>query len=451
MSFKPSKPLWDGFQYYAHQVEAVDWLVRKETVGTPFDGTLIRGGLLADDMGLGKTIELTGLIVENQVERTLLVVPAPLMKQWENVLKRADLNVFTAAEDRWVNVSPGASYYPAVYLVNYEKTYSSCFSLVLSESFDRVILDEAHRIRNSSGAAGAVCGAIKAPLRWAVTGTPVVNSLKDVVALFRFIGLRRPTNKWEKEYEALAANLTLRRSIEDMRGVLPDVPPEPVFHEEVLKFQTAEEKAFYRGVQTVAMKSEMALLKLLRLRQISVHPQVYVESTSSEQPAWTLPVTKFEAIRRLLSADSADEPHKYIFMCHFKEEIALLKKFLNENGLVDDVFTYDGSMSKKTQELSLAMAKRAPGRTALLLQIQAGGVGLNLQEFDRVIFLSGWWTAALMEQAIARAYRIGQKKVVHVYKLILAEEKTTNIDRKILGMVNGKKAIADKFFSYLSD
>lgn len=457
-----SKPLWEGFSYYEHQVKAVEWMVKQEKDGVTFEDSTIRGGLLADDMGLGKTIELIGLIVENQVPRTLLVVPAPLIGQWCTALKRASLSVYIGENGKWNSLNVGNSEEPAVYIVNYEKTYTSCFQLLVGGhgGFDRIILDEAHRIRNPTSSAGAVCNAVKAAYRWAVTGTPVVNSLKDAVALFRFVGLKRENNTWEKEYDELVPALTLRRSIRDMRSQLVDAPPEPVIHDVVLNFETEEEMTFYRGIQGAVQdtifnsdSSSSVMLGLLRLRQISVHPQVYIESKKREAAGysredWTLPVTKFEGIRRMLTAEANDdgEPHKYIFMCHFKEEIVLLKKFLEEEGLLDKVFTYDGTMDKGSQKLSLGLAKKARGRVGLLMQIHAGGVGLNAQEFDRVVFMSSWWTAALMEQAIARAYRMGQKKVVHVYNFILAEETTTNIDRKIMHSVDVKKRIAEKFF-----
>jgi SNF2 family DNA or RNA helicase len=450
--------LWSNFKYFPHQVEAVNWMIAKERDGTTFEDTVLHGGLLADDMGLGKTIEISGLIRNNPVENTLLVVPASLLAQWNSVLERAEFTVYQFKKGNWFRSIdfPGE---PAVYLLNYEKLYTSAFSAVTTTTFDRIILDEAHRVRSYTGSAAVVCNAIKAKFRWAVTGTPIVNSLKDVVALYRFIGIKRPNSHWEPELEELSRRIVLRRSIDDMRGVIADVPPEPVFHEIKLDFETPEEEEFYRGIQGQVQGMLYAndtpssvILGLLRLRQISVHPQVYIESKKKEfpeynRPDWNLPVTKFEAVRRLLLSEKADaNVPKYIFICHFKEEINLLRKYLKENELVNHVFTYDGSQDKKKQALTLALARKTTTSTALLIQIQAGGVGLNLQEFNRVIFLSSWWTSALMSQAVARACRIGQRQTVHVYNFVLNEEKTTNIDRKILDSVRVKKDIQDRFF-----
>jgi SNF2 family DNA or RNA helicase len=439
----PLRQLWKNFTYYQHQVTGVNWMLSKEIEGTSFEGAQLRGGILADDMGLGKTIEITGLICENPLPTTLLVVPVALIDQWIHVLNAAQITIWKAGKGKWLPATTAAATRPTinVFIMNYEKLYTSCFSLIRGTHFDRIILDEAHRIRSGTSAASVVLQTITSPIRWAVTGTPLVNSLKDVVSLLRFIGLKRKTSRWEDCFEQLAGNMTLRRTLSEMRGVLSDAPPEPVMHEVVLDFKTEEEAQLYRKVQTTSGTN--VLEAILRMRQISVHPQI-----SMPNGTWNLPVTKFEAIADILRSESAESAsdHKYIFVCHFKREIELLREYLEHNHLLDSVFTYDGSMSSTEQATSLSAARKAQGRVALLLQIHAGGVGLNLQEFDRMIFLSAWWTSALMEQAIARTVRMGQKNVVHIYNLVLAEEMSTNIDRKILAAVNYKKQISEIYF-----
>ena len=62
------------------------------------------------------------------------------------------------------------------------------------------------------------------------------------------------------------------------------------------------------------------------------------------------------------------------------------------------------------------------------MQLQSGGVGLNLQHFNRVLFTGPWWTKALMDQAVGRAVRIGQRDVVEVHHVVLKEEEAMNID-----------------------
>jgi SNF2 family DNA or RNA helicase len=83
----------------------------------------------------------------------------------------------------------------------------------------------------------------------------------------------------------------------------------------------------------------------------------------------------------------------------------------------------------------------------LLIQLQSGGVGLNLQHFDRIIFSGPWWTSALMEQAIGRAVRIGQTEVVHVFHLVLKEEEALNIDQYMLNKADEKGSLCKEILS----
>jgi SNF2 family DNA or RNA helicase len=80
--------------------------------------------------------------------------------------------------------------------------------------------------------------------------------------------------------------------------------------------------------------------------------------------------------------------------------------------------------------------------------LQAGGVGLNLQEYDRIVFVSPWWTSALMDQAIARAVRMGQSATVHVYHLALAAEKSgsVDIDKLVSAKAQQKRQMLTKLF-----
>ena len=114
-------------------------------------------------------------------------------------------------------------------------------------------------------------------------------------------------------------------------------------------------------------------------------------------------------------------------------------------------------MNQAERELVLKRSKAAVDRTVLLIQLQAGGVGLNLQEYDRIIFVSPWWTSALMDQAIARAVRMGQKEIVHVYHLRLTAERgvdmaeAVNIDDLVNAKAEEKRKMLEKLFVLCSN
>jgi hypothetical protein len=100
-------------------------------------------------------------------------------------------------------------------------------------------------------------------------------------------------------------------------------------------------------------------------------------------------------------------------------------------------------MEVKTNIIELSK-KSIEKHDILLLQLQSGVVGLNLQHFSKIIFMSPWWTKALMEQAVGRAVRIGQKKVVTVYNLRLKEEGAINIDTYMFDKANSKGEMCKK-------
>lgn len=123
----------------------------------------------------------------------------------------------------------------------------------------------------------------------------------------------------------------------------------------------------------------------------------------------------------------------------------------------DHILMYHGGMSQTERSAVLQRSKTitttAPLRpVVLLLQLQAGGVGLNLQEYDRVVFVSPWWTSAMMDQALARAVRIGQHHIVHVYHLRLAAELdgSINIDVLINNKASQKRALLARLFALSS-
>jgi SNF2 family DNA or RNA helicase len=296
-----------------------------------------------------------------------------------------------------------------------------------------------------------------------------VNSLKDVVSLLAFLGV--PTSafyKWEPHYKVMLPQLVIHRSLDSLRSVIKGAPPVPEIHHMNLPFTTKEEEEFYHGVQGKTestqvkyrgenLSSAQAFLLLLRLRQISVHPQVYINSKRREnihypRADWTTPSTKLEAVKTIMSGETDGNHHKYIIFCQFNDEMKLIREYLLEENLVKDenILLYHGMLNQVERRAVLEASKASTETTVMLIQLQAGGVGLNLQEYDRVIFVSPWWTSALMDQAIARAVRMGQTKVVHVYHLHLQAEQddTINIDTMVDAKAEEKRVMLKKLFEW---
>jgi SNF2 family DNA or RNA helicase len=472
-------PLWSGFSYFAHQETGIRWMLEKERVGTLVpsgsEGVVVKGGFQCDDMGLGKTIQIASAMVNHPQKATLLIAPLAMIETWVSVCLRAGMAVYQVEKSGWVRAVGDVAAIPlhfrrlrpTVYVSNYEKMFRN--HSLFDRSWDRVVLDEAHKIRNADGLVAKAARGLKAPIRWAVTGTPLVNSLKDVVSLMAFVGVPcKSPWRWDRKYLQVLPHLLIHRSLNSLRGVIKGAPPVPEIVEQVMPFGTEEEEDFYHGVQgaTESMVTRYAreLLSpresfklLLRLRQISVHPQVYInakrrEDASYDRADWEGSSTKMEAIRQILDEEGT---HKTILFCQFNDEMALIRDFLLAEGLVKDenILLYHGGLNQAERTAVLRRSKETTERTVLLLQLQAGGVGLNLQEYDRIVFMSPWWTAALMDQAIARAVRMGQTQVVKVFHLRLAAEHSAaiNIDKLVNAKAEEKRKMLKQLFQLCGD
>jgi SNF2 family DNA or RNA helicase len=469
MTSKPTiKSLWNGFNYFSHQPEAIEWMMNKEQEGTTIRGVPIFGGILGDEMGLGKTIEMAGLIKNRPVLRTLILTPLAVIGAWTTVLERCGFAVFTFKKHGWV-LQAGKRGTIECYLTNVDKLLHN--PAICQSNWDRVILDEAHRIRNPGSKLFKACKSIEAGSRWALTATPIVNKMEDVVALFAFlrVPIRKPL-KWKEHMYYWAKDLVLHRSIDQLRGSLPDAPPKHVVHDLVCQFETKAEEEFYLAIQGAADEAiskryrrdridmTEVFKQLMRLRQISVHPQVFIEARRREairdsetyrRGDWDEASTKFIKLAEIMEKnEEKNQPQKYIIICHFHDEIGLLQDFLLEGGFMDKVYTYDGSMTAGAREETLKAATAEVDRCAIIVQLQTGGVGINLQTFNNVVFMSPWWTSAMMDQAIGRAVRMGQKRQVQVYRIFYTQEfeRARNIDKLMNDKAEMKRELLELFW-----
>jgi SNF2 family DNA or RNA helicase len=229
--------------------------------------------------------------------------------------------------------------------------------------------------------------------------------------------------------------------MEEMRAVLKICPPKPIIEKRIVPFKSDKEEAFYREIQGLKSRFEFAyksndhdsiLTILLRLKQSSVTPQLLDED-------WPESSAKMDALKEQIDSEP---DHKFIVFCSFIEEMELLAEFLDTTCEL-----YHGGLNGSERREVLRKAKGEDCHV-LLIQLQSGGVGLNLQEFDRVVFMSPWWTSALMDQAIARAVRMGQTEVVHVIHFLLKEEETVNIDTMANKAAETKRDMLVKFFEH---
>jgi SNF2 family DNA or RNA helicase len=249
--------------------------------------------------------------------------------------------------------------------------------------------------------------------------------------------------------------------MEEMREAIPELPAAAKINKEVLDFETEEEAEFYRGIQgTIARRFRMlerdhskAIFQLImRLRQLSLHPQVYINARKKERfgytrSDWNQSSTKFSTLRKKLESETTYS--KWIVFCQFHDEMDILEAYLSKSESVGRIQLYHGGMKQEEKDEVIENTKEeVEGHDILLLQLHSGGVGLNLQHFSKIIFMSPWWTSALMDQAIGRAVRIGQEEIVDVTLLVLKEEETMNIDEKMLEKADTKRGLLHNIFKH---
>lgn len=461
ISLMSPTPLWPSFAYKPHQLTGIRWMLEREDAEQS-------GGLLCDEMGLGKTMEVLGMMKNSKKHMTLLLCPKAVITQWVDAAVKSNFNVMLFTSDGWTRQSSFKPKSAWLYVTNYEKVTNNV-AMFKKLVWDRIVLDEAHRIRNSGSICYKAIDNLDRKTMWAVTATPIVNKVNDINNLFALIGYSSSKMTNAAYRLKVIEEACLHRSMEEMRAAIPELPAAALITKELLDFDTEEEGDFYRSIQgKIAARwkhldhdntKEMFVL-LMRLRQLSLHPQVYISAMKRNsvlgypRADWEEPSTKFTALKKKLEAEPL--PTKWIVFCQFHDEMEILDAYLNASPAVHKVSQYHGGISDAEKQAVIKSTfdplpqESMKRHEVLLLQLQSGGVGLNLQHFTKIIFMSPWWTAALMDQAVGRAVRMGQKEIVEVTLLILKEEDSMNIDEKMLEKADEKRGILQKVFQHAS-
>lgn len=418
------------FQFKQYQYDGVQWCVKNELRPNPPGNA--RGGFIADEMGLGKTIMMIATMFVNYLPRTLIVVPPVLIKQWHNDIYTAsghEALLFYGSDKKRItqeeiNCSP-------IVLTTYNMLLSKDCPLK-NISWNRIIFDEAHHLRNSNTKRYRSCKQVKARIRWLVTGTPVQNRKQDFYNLCCAAGMNSSFYMDPTNLRVIGKNFVLRRSKQQVGINLPPVnkkeciipwknKQEMKLSEEIhslLPNQTHVSSSKRRKLAEVFGKAGV-LTALLRARQSCIMPDLlrknmevwsslgWIRSESLEALSYS---SKLDAVIELMLERKDNGKGKIVF-CHFQSEIDAIAGRLLQGGM-QKVVTYDGRNSGGHN-----LATLAEPADALVIQIQTGCEGLNLQHnFSEIYFVSPHWNPCVEDQAIARCHRIGQTKPVDVFK-----------------------------------
>jgi superfamily II DNA or RNA helicase len=453
-----------------------------------------RGGVLGDDMGLGKTVQSIAMIcalqsslaLQSRVPRTpptpqtpalpglasgeasyptLIVCPKSLTGNW-----RAEFEKF--APHLKVAVSQGSNRAGLlsqlaefdVIITTYQLTVRDQDALQ-KQPWRLVLLDEASYIRNPDTDASKAVRSLKARARIALTGTPVENSVRDLWSIYQFAlpGYLGSRDNFKERFEqpiqngltspaGLAASDRLKKLLRPYflrrmkREVLKDLPekieqilwcePSPAqaeVYRRVLEEGREEIKAARKRSGQGGAKMTMFTV-LLRLRQTCCDLRLTglqgdalagldADDLSGK---WPMLNDKLDAI---LEADG-----KVLVFSQFVQYLKLVRAKLDEKQI--DYGYIDGSSNDR--EAQVKKFQTDPARKVFLISLKAGGYGLNLTAADHVILLDPWWNPAVEAQAIDRAHRIGQQRVVTAYRLAMrgtVEERILALQQKKRGLI----------------
>ena len=428
----------------SYQKEGLTWL----TFLKDFDS----GGVLADDMGLGKTIQVLAFLLSRKKDSklpSLVVAPKSLVFNWIDEAKKfaPTLKVVHYVGEGRKKLAQEIG--DADLLVTTYGTLRSDIEKLREQEFDVAIIDEAQFIKNPKSQASIACKRLRAKHRIALTGTPIENSIQDLLSILEFTnpGLLRFSagENAPKDVEGALARLLrpfmLRRTKE---AVLTELPSKS---EQVLFCEMSTEEAEYYSVirekyresieQSVAKnglaKSKLHVLEaLLRLRQAACHAGLIDETKRAE------PSAKLELLLSQIKEVIA-EGHKALVFSQFTSLLSIVKTALDADGISYEYL--DGQTVDRKSPVDRFQTEK--GCPVFLVSLKAGGTGLNLTAADYVFILDPWWNPAVEAQAIGRAHRMGQTQKVFAYRLVARG----TVEEKILELQKKKKDLAESIIS----
>lgn len=420
------------------------------------------GGILADDMGLGKTLQVIALLLDEKIKTkktSIIVCPSSLYINWKKEMSKFSpqmkiLVVSGSAEQREKLIKDVEKYDAVITSYDLLKRDVEKYS---SYTFKYIIADEAQYIKNNNTKNAKALKKLKSEVRFALTGTPIENSLSELWSIFDFImpGYLFSYKKFKEEYEnpiikdndiyvmeklqKLVAPFILRRIKKEVLKELPD-KTETVMYSEMDSEQEKLYKAYLSSSKKEINneieefgfeKSKFKILSIItRLRQICCHPSLFISDYDGES-------AKLEQCIELIEG-AISAGHKILLFSGFTSMFDIITKRLEQREIEYSILT--GQTKVDTRIEMVDEFNKDKNIKVFLISLKAGGTGLNLTGADIVIHYDPWWNLSAQNQATDRAYRIGQKNNVQVFKLITSN----SIEEKIQKLQERKMDLSDQ-------
>jgi len=403
------------------------------------------GGILADDMGLGKTIQSIAFIVSvlpdirKNKQPALVVCPSSLTYNWHNEIRKFAPDLQAIVVDG-TKAARGELLKEAmdfdVVLISYPllRREMNWFD---KQSFYTVFFDEAQAFKNPLTQTARAVKRLQGRHRFALTGTPVENSLEELWSIFHvvfpelFRGLKEYSGLTRTQIARRIRPFLLRRIKEDVLSELPG----KIESLETVDLLPAQKKLYaaylaklrhdtlkHLDKDTIRKNRIKILAGITRLRQICCHPGLFVDGYKEGS-------AKFEQLLQIVE-ESKQFGRRVLIFSQFTKMLTLIGQALAAKG---QPFFYLDGQTPSEERVEICERFNRGERDLFLISLKAGGTGLNLMGADTVILYDTWWNPAVEEQAADRAHRMGQKNVVQVIKLVARgtiEEKMNELQDK---------------------
>jgi hypothetical protein len=421
------------------------------------------GGILADDMGLGKTVQVISVLLATKDEArhpSLIVCPASLIYNWQMEFEKFAPEIKTVIiagtqAERRALLKDAVS--ADVLITSYDLLKRDIAEYEDLE-FHFQVIDEAQYIKTHTTAAAKSVKVIKAAHKLALTGTPIENRLSELWSIFDYLMpgflysyeefrrelelpiVRQKDEDATKRLKRMVSPFILRRLKQDVLKDLPDKMEELQYahmeskQQQLYDAQVAHMKQMLQSQDEESFKKNkiQILAELTRIRQICCDPALMVDNYKGES------AKRLACMELIESAIEGD--HKMLVFSQFTTMLDILARELDNRGIA--YYTITGATAKE-KRMELVNAFNTDQVPVFLISLKAGGTGLNLTGADVVIHYDPWWNVAAQNQATDRAHRIGQTKVVTVFKLIVKN----SIEEKIVKMQQEKADLADAILS----
>ena len=435
-----------------YQLTGVKWLYNIYKTGF--------GGILADEMGLGKSIQLIYLIKliikEKPDAKILIVAPTSLIYNWQKEFDKfgSELKYKVFAENKSQRLNGLENIKNINIMITSYGLIRNDLEKYKEISFELIAIDEAQNIKNQNTGISKAVKSLNANVKFALTGTPIENSLLELWSIFDFImpGYLASRDKFNtlysvKDIEEESDNLKrlntqinyfiLRRKKKNVVKDLPDKLENNIY----IDLGKTQKKVYAAEVQKTKeeldeliqtegwTKARFKILQLLtKLRQICIDPSIIFANYKGDS-------AKIDELLRIVEETKANG-HKMLIFTTYKKALDLIISKLNNIGISS--YYINGSVSSK-KRMELVEKFNHDDTDVFIITLKAGGTGLNLTSATVVIHLDLWWNPQVENQATDRTHRIGQKNTVEVIRLITKG----TIEERILELQNKKRKLAE--------